>query len=798
MVGREDLMRRLTAALANAGEGRGSAILLYGAPGIGKTRLSTELREFALIKGFRVCSVRATQSEAGKPLSLAIALASALQNLPGVAGTSPAALSLITRLCGPSVRSLLDDAAGPETIAPRETAWALADACAAATHENRLVLSIDDLHNADEISLQVVETLAQTSKSHRMLLLATSRHTSRYTLAGSSTHLTAFLALPVLPLSRVNASALVSSFAVSPRTPLSSDANAAIVRAGGGNPLFLRELTSQRAQHHENERLPQSLLEVIEQRIAQCTKPELQLLRLISLLGPLARFSRLRALLPSRVWDYDSFLEQLELEGVLSVSSAGTLELHECWHDSVRDALKGTALCAMSLDAASLLASETSTDAGYLNYWRAAELLTLAGSHEQAREQFRLVATLFMGRGLPRQAVEALQQAVASNGDPRGRTELLAHLAAAQNAASLHSEALASCEDALMRSSDPASDSAAVRVEVLATLVDSRLKLGMPIREALKALALSVSNTDIPDSLCQRACHAGMRSALNAGIRDSAHLFLKASTTSAARAGRSLLGSVVRLMHAAEFGTADELTLIEREVAEVSDNNDTQSVRMLALRYRATAVRLLGRHRLAAEILEQAVEMAKSLGAPRDARLAAASLIFLHLDQADHTQAHRWLQEAAGFATPGEGVDLDRSFAHAKARYFVEVGDPRACLDTYTPFMDTLRSDTALRRRAADSACLSLAFAHVGDVASARAFCDDAIQLLEALVPGPNEDWVANSVLRSLVALNAPTEALSVHESYLRRRASTFDRPIPRAFLELTADRLDCRRTTAA
>ncbi|MCE9600661.1 MAG: AAA family ATPase [Gemmatimonadetes bacterium] len=798
LVGREDLMRRLTTALANAGEGRGSALLLYGAPGIGKSRVSSELHQFALINGFRVCSVRASQSDSGRPFSLAIAVASALQDLPGLVGTSPAALSLISRLCSPSTRSSLDDAAGPETISPAETAWAIADACAAATHESRVVVSIDDLHNADASSLQVVARIAQISKAHRLLVLATSRLTSRNTLHTSAAHLAAFLSVPVSPLSQSDASVLVSSFSASARRSTSQHLSAAIVRAGGGNPLFLRELTSQRATQHAPSRLPESLAVVIEQRIAAFARHELQLLRAVSLLGPLARFSRLRALLVPRNWDYDAFLEQLELEGVLAMSSSGTIELHECWHDSIRDTLKGTALCAMAYDAAALLATESFTDAGFSNYWRAAELFSLAGSYERSREQFRRVAALFMGRGLPRQAVEALLQSTGLSCDSGSRAELFADLAAAQNAASLHADALASCEEALSCVSDSPSAFSTMRSEVFATLVDSRLRLGTPIRDAVDLLIASVSNTALADSACQRACHVGMRSVLNSGIPDAARAFLTASATSAARYGKSLMGSIVQLMYAAEFGSAEELTQMEHAVAEQCSDGDAPSVRMLALRYRATALRFLGRHQPAADLFEQAVETARSYGAPRDAHLAAASLIFLSLDQADFTQADRWLQEATGFAMPAEDLDLDRSITHARARYLLETGDARGCIETYAPYMDALKSDSSTRRRAADSACLSVAFAQTGGSASARAFCADAIQSLCANKPGPNEDWVAHSVLRCLVALDSPQEALSVHESYLSRRASLADRPLPIAFTELTAARLDRRRAELA
>ena len=786
-MGREKLVRRLTAVLADAGHGRGSAVLLYGAPGIGKTRLSSEIREFASINGFQSCSVRATHSEAARPLALAISIASAIQDLPGVAGTSPAALALISRLCRPSTWSVGGDVASLEPISPTETGWALADAVAAATHEGRLFLSIDDIHNADALSLQVLSTLARAASSHRLVLLATSRLTSITWPQSSAASLTAFIALPVPPLSESDATVLVSAFASSPQKPISHQASAAIIRAGGGNPLFLRELTSQRVSPHGLKSVPQSLIEVIEQRISHLSTNELRLLRLISLLGPLARLSRIRALLPTKEWHYDSFLEQLELEGVLSMGAAGSLELHECWHDAVGDALKGTALSAMSLDVASLLSAETSTDASFSNYWRAAELFALAGSLDESREQFRLVADLFTGRGLPQQAVKALSQALALSGEVRGRVELLTQLAGAQNTAALYADAVASCESALAGATEPSPESATARTRALTILVDSQLKMGRPFHDAIEALALTISNADVPDYICQHSCHVALRSLFNSGSKHSAHVFHEASLKSSARSGRSLLGSVIRLMYAAECGTASNLIALEREVAEGHDDSETLSIRMLGLRNRATALRFLGRPEDAAEVMNQAVELAKAFGALRDARLAAASLIFLHLDHANHVQARRWLDEAERLAAPTQGIDIDHSLVHARARYLVEVGDATACLDEYAPHMEAIRVDTVPRRNAADWACLTLAFAGVGDVESALAACEIARNLLEKLSPGINEDWVADGLLRSLKLLGKTEQARTLAADYLRRRESTFDRPIPTGFAELTA-----------
>lgn len=787
LVGRSELMRRLTAALTSAGRGEGSAVLLFGAPGIGKTRLANELREFAVISGFRVCSVRATQSEAGRPLALAIAVAMTVRDLPGVAGTSPAALALISRLCEPTTRAREPDVPLAHTISPLDIGWALSDAVSAASHESRLLLTIDDLHNADDLSKEVLTALAQTASSQRLLLLATGRSTSRHQLSGQTGPLRDFRSLAVPPLSLSDATLLVSEFAVSPQRPLSSQTTAAITRAAGGNPLFLRELTSQRLSQHIVLSAPQSLVEVIEQRTAHLSPTEIRLLRLISTLGQLATLERIRTLMPSSLGDYDASLEQLELEGVLCMSATGSLELHECWHDSLRGALKGTARSAISLDCATLLSAELFTDANFSNYWRAAELFAIAGSNDRSRQQFLLVGDRFTKRGLPRQATEALSQAVALAGDGSGREALLTQLAAAQNSASLYSESIDSCMSALSLAADPTPESASTRTLALATLVDSQMKLGVDYGESIGALAVAVSHTEVTDSVCQHACLIALRTIFNSGSRISPQVFLEASLQSTSRSGRSVLGSLVRLIYAAERGTATELTHLERELTDGAAAGGTPSMRLLTLRYRGTALRFLGRYEEAVIVMNEAVATARALGAVRDSFLATTSLVFLHLDYANFEQARAWLDQAEALAGPAQGHDLDRTLLHATARYFVDTGNDAACVATYADHLDAVYSDTIMRRAVVDRACLALAFARTGDALAARQACAATIRMLGDLSPGINEDWAASTVLRSLYSLGEVSQAETLRAAYRTRRAKHFDRPIPTGLKELSA-----------
>jgi MoxR-like ATPase len=59
LVGREDEMAVLLAAMAGAREGRGEAVLILGEAGVGKSRLAREIESLARMDGSRILRGRA-------------------------------------------------------------------------------------------------------------------------------------------------------------------------------------------------------------------------------------------------------------------------------------------------------------------------------------------------------------------------------------------------------------------------------------------------------------------------------------------------------------------------------------------------------------------------------------------------------------------------------------------------------------------------------------------------------------------------------------------------------------------
>jgi len=177
-LGRDDVMDRLVAALNDARAGQGRVCLLRGDAGIGKTRCADELTSFARRSGLGVWHGRCVDAGGAPafwPWIQVLRAGSADRRIGNTEKRAvEAMLARLTPRAAPAPEALR--AATP--LAHTSRFW-LSDAlvrCLLQTAESRLrVLILEDLHAADEGSLEVLGLLAPELRQTRMLVLATSR-----------------------------------------------------------------------------------------------------------------------------------------------------------------------------------------------------------------------------------------------------------------------------------------------------------------------------------------------------------------------------------------------------------------------------------------------------------------------------------------------------------------------------------------------------------------------------------------------------------------------------------------------
>ncbi len=337
-VGRERELAALGSSLENALAGRGNVVLIAGEPGIGKSRLADELTRDAEARGARVLVGRCWEA-GGAP-----AYWPWVQSLrANTRETTPDALraqlgagaSDIAQLL-PELRELfpeLPEPAAPESEGAR---FRLFEAVSAflrnAAQVRPLVITLDDLHAADEPSLLLLRFVAREIASSRLLLVCAYRDvdpTLGQPLSAALAELVREPQTTRLALTGLHEADVARYIELSTGVDPAPELAAAIHRETEGNPFFVGgvvQLLDDKGRLGESDaylRIPPEVRAVIGERVGRLSE------RCQTLLVPAAVIGREFGL------DALAAISDRPREEVLDV-------LHEAMAERVVDEVPGT------------------------------------------------------------------------------------------------------------------------------------------------------------------------------------------------------------------------------------------------------------------------------------------------------------------------------------------------------------------------------------------------------------------------------------------------------------------------
>jgi DNA-binding SARP family transcriptional activator/DNA-binding GntR family transcriptional regulator len=395
--GRVEELAVLADALDAAGEGHGNAVLIAGPAGIGKTRLVDELAALARARGATVLGGRSIQLVgSGLPY---LPLVDALRPITGEIASMPLAVELreLPRLLPELGRETGSAPAGHDRTDGRlhlfDEVLTVLDRLGAA---QPLVLVLEDLHWADESTLDLVAYLVHAARERRLLVLATYR--SDEVRPGDHLHRlatglvgTAAVSLPLGPLALEDVERLLVT---SPSETLPHPLFTTIVKRSGGNPFFASELLA--AAMRGETALPAGLRDVLLGRLAQLEPGSRSVLRVCAVAGRDTSYRLLAAVLPIDELELAEALRHaVERDVLVSDQTAGTFRFR---HDLFSEAVYGTLLpgerevlherLARALDEEPALAPSDVTAAELAQHWASAgrPVEALAASLRAARE----------------------------------------------------------------------------------------------------------------------------------------------------------------------------------------------------------------------------------------------------------------------------------------------------------------------------------------------------------------------------------------------------------------------------
>ena len=354
-VGRSAELAALEQLLDGLDAGHGAFALVGGDAGIGKTRLCREVKLAAGRRGIRVMEGRAAPAEASAPYGPFMDLLR-FRIARGEGDAVADVLAPVLAHVGPLLSGLESRRTGQPvaTSVPFEPIWRVLQRLAAA---GPTLLVLEDVHWADQTTLDLLLFLARRMPTVPLVLLATYR-TDEVAPGHSVQRLAAALArepaavrVQLEPFTADEVSALLES--VLDRTPDPALVDA-VQRRAEGNPFYVEELvgvllaTSLQSDISADAvaRLaaPATLHDVVWERLGLLGEDAREALVVAAVAGRRFRFDVLARVLE---WPEERLLpavESLVAAHLLNEVTAGADEVYEFHHSLVQEVLYGTVI----------------------------------------------------------------------------------------------------------------------------------------------------------------------------------------------------------------------------------------------------------------------------------------------------------------------------------------------------------------------------------------------------------------------------------------------------------------------
>ncbi|MDB4908906.1 MAG: hypothetical protein JWO05_3690 [Gemmatimonadetes bacterium] len=404
-VGRDSEMSELADLLRTALRGKPQACLIWGEPGIGKSRLLNEFATFAALEGPRVVNARMQPQDVHRAMAVFSELVPRLLEMPGALGAEGQSIRALETLT--HSRTYPRSAEESPNNYPFEAVVAsLDDLLSAIATEVSLVVTIDDVHWLDPLSLRVLGSLVASVDSRRLLLVMTSRSNLPDALSNAYNFSLTRRRLKAVP--RDDCQTLLRQLWTDDQLP-SDDEIDRSVELSGGNPLFLQTIANLRRREGTLVGASATLASMITRRVEGLPSPSRRLLETICLLN---RFSHAQLVVDVVGIDIATLLHELtflEANGLIVTAGHQILASHPLLAEAALGTASAAALLILHRRAAEALEKclDTLQDqlgayAEIANHWLA------AGEGPQAVAALKCCASHYERMGRSQEAAHTL------------------------------------------------------------------------------------------------------------------------------------------------------------------------------------------------------------------------------------------------------------------------------------------------------------------------------------------------------------------------------------------------------
>jgi DNA-binding SARP family transcriptional activator len=416
-IGRSLEMKALAERLQSAQVGKGSALLIVGDAGIGKSRLCAEFAKFAELQGFQVQRANCRRNDVDRPLSVFVDIVPQLRELPGALGCAPETFALLKRLTEFEPRSPdTSRAVDPETLFQNVRA-ALFDLFDSVAEEGCSLILVEDVQWLDTVSTKILLSMVEWATTRRLFFLLNSRpgNTPLFQDADKSS-----LGLMELrPLSQGVSTAFLRSALRPGDEPESGFVNWCLSVAEG-NPFFLQELANQWIETGHRHEVPPSVTKVLQERLSRLGTGAIQVLQTCSILGELATLERVERVLQYPPHQFLSAVEELSKAAMIGLQREGPDTVdgqlqprHDLLASAAITRLAPISLAFLHRRSAEVLERETAPEAMPTSLlWACANHRHKAGDREQALSLSLSCAEHLLEVGLAQDSSIAFQKSL--------------------------------------------------------------------------------------------------------------------------------------------------------------------------------------------------------------------------------------------------------------------------------------------------------------------------------------------------------------------------------------------------
>jgi hypothetical protein len=362
-VGRETERGVIRAVIDRALSGRGSLVMLGGGPGVGKSRLSMEMAEYASRAGFRCLVGHCYERDDSFPylpfveiIESALARAPSLDDFRRRLGNNAAELAQLA----PSLRRVFPDIPKPlelpEPQKGRYLCQSFLEGLERAARTRSCVNILEDLHWADESTLALLVHLANRVAQLPVVIIGTYRDAQSENNPAFFRTMEELIRLGIRPLKLggLSKDAVAQMLNGLSQRQAPESLVSLIFEESQGNPFFVEEVYrhliedgkvfDEAGQFRTNIKVdesdvPENVRLIIGRRLERLGDSEKRVLAAAAVVGRKFSFQLLNAISRSHVDELFTVIEKAQRMGIIVASSKGSESPFTFTHELVRQTL---------------------------------------------------------------------------------------------------------------------------------------------------------------------------------------------------------------------------------------------------------------------------------------------------------------------------------------------------------------------------------------------------------------------------------------------------------------------------